>query len=107
MLQFERDLQRVAVSEPKIADAVVVSPREVMINAKGAGKTTLVVWEQGGLPARFDINVAEDRTVIDQVTKDLQAKIGDRITTKAAVGPDTWKREPPRSGTRPPATIAV
>jgi hypothetical protein len=36
-----------------------------------------------------------------------RCEIGDRITTKAAVGPDTWNREPPSSGIRPPATIAV
>ena len=33
--------------------------------------------------------------------------IGARITTKAAVGPVTWNREPPRSGTKSPATMAV
>ena len=32
---------------------------------------------------------------------------GARMTTKAAVGPVTWKREPPRSGTTSPAMIAV
>jgi hypothetical protein len=34
-------------------------------------------------------------------------EIGARITTKAAVGQGTCTREPPRSGMRPPATIAV
>ena len=33
--------------------------------------------------------------------------MGARITTKAAVGPVTWNRDPPRSGTTMPATIAV
>src|SRR4051794_39020407 len=41
LLQFERDIERVAISEPKIADAIVVSPREIMVNGKGAGKATL------------------------------------------------------------------
>ncbi len=40
LLQFERDIERVAISEPKIADAVVVSPREIMVNAKAPGKAT-------------------------------------------------------------------
>ena len=44
-MQFNNDIVRVAVAEPKVADAVVVSPREVMINAKGAGYTTVIVWE--------------------------------------------------------------
>lgn len=38
LLQFERDVNKVVVAEPKIADAVVVSPHEVMINARGPGR---------------------------------------------------------------------
>ena len=55
LLQFERDIERVAISEPKIADAVVVSPREIMVNAKSAGKASLVVWEAASsAPGRFN-----------------------------------------------------
>ncbi|HEV2448201.1 MAG TPA: pilus assembly protein N-terminal domain-containing protein, partial [Candidatus Sulfopaludibacter sp.] len=62
LLQFQNDISRVAISEPKIADAVVVSPREVMVNAKGPGSTTLVVWEGDAAPQRFDIDVTKDNT---------------------------------------------
>src|ERR1035437_4209633 len=51
LLTFSRDVTKVAISEPKIADAVVISPREVMINAKGPGRATLVIWETGADPA--------------------------------------------------------
>ena len=34
-------------------------------------------------------------------------RMGERMTMNAAVGPLTWKRDPPRSGTTIPATIAV
>ena len=37
LLRFPSDIRKVAISEPKVADAVVISPREVMVNAKGAG----------------------------------------------------------------------
>src|SRR6266852_2418426 len=53
LLQFERDIERVAISEPKIADAIVVSPREIMVNGKSAGKASLVVWDGGSAPTRF------------------------------------------------------
>ena len=45
LIQFEHDVNRVVISEPKIADAVVVGPHEIMVNAKGLGKATLIVWE--------------------------------------------------------------
>src|SRR5258705_1991938 len=57
LLLFERDVHRVVVAEPKIADGLVVSPREVMINAKGPGKTTIIIWENGSIAARYNINV--------------------------------------------------
>jgi len=58
LLQFERDIERVAISEPKIADAIVVSPREIMVNGKSAGKASLIVWDGGSAPSRYNINVA-------------------------------------------------
>jgi hypothetical protein len=34
-------------------------------------------------------------------------EMGTRMATKAAVGPETWTREPPRSAITAPPTIAV
>jgi len=56
LLQFEQDVKQVATSEPKIADVIVVSPREVMVNAKEPGKTTVIVWENGQ-PIRYNVEV--------------------------------------------------
>jgi pilus assembly protein CpaC len=72
LLQFERDIERVAISEPKIADAIVVSPREIMVNGKGAGKASLVVWDGGSAPIRFNINIANDTSEIEISRKELQ-----------------------------------
>src|SRR5690242_11989980 len=38
--QFEDTVSRVSVSDPEIADAVVVSPHDVVINARIPGVTT-------------------------------------------------------------------
>src|SRR5437868_5000261 len=65
LLQFERDIQKVAISEPKTADAVVISPREVMVNAKSPGRTTLMIWETGAEPVRYEIYVTKDTTEWD------------------------------------------
>jgi pilus assembly protein CpaC len=71
LLQFNNDILRVSVSEPKVADAVVVSPREVMINAKGTGYTTVMVWETGQPPARYDIRVTPDTTDFDATRRKI------------------------------------
>src|SRR5580704_860162 len=75
LLRFERDIARVVVAEPKIADAIVVSPRDVMVNAKGAGHTTLVIWETENSPARYDITVQNDTTEFDTLQRMLGAEL--------------------------------
>jgi pilus assembly protein CpaC len=64
LLQFATDVKQVAAAEPKIADVIVISPREVMVNAKEAGKTTVVIWE-GATPFRYDVDVSADSTEFD------------------------------------------
>jgi pilus assembly protein CpaC len=75
LLQFGADIVRVAVSEPRVADAVVVSPREVMLNGKGVGKATLVVWEAGQIPMRYQVNVVPDLETFDAVRKAIAASV--------------------------------
>jgi pilus assembly protein CpaC len=71
LLQFSNDIKTVAASEPKIADVSVVSPREVMINAKGLGKSTVIVWETGDAPRRYNISVQPDSMDFDLVKKSI------------------------------------
>src|SRR5215470_20339708 len=71
LLQFDHDVERVVIAEPKIADAVVVSPHDVMVNAKGAGQTTLVVWPMDEQPLRYDITVLSDTTELESLQKSL------------------------------------
>jgi pilus assembly protein CpaC len=75
LLTFNQDIVRVVVAEPKVADAVVVSPREVMVNAKGAGKTTLIVWQNGVAPIRYDIDVIPDSAEQDTLKSVLNAEL--------------------------------
>lgn len=81
LLQFDREVQRVAVAEPKIADAVVVSPREIMVNAKGVGKTTIVVWEANTIPARYEVEVKADTAEMDALRKELRETLADLPVT--------------------------
>src|SRR6266550_5480633 len=99
LLQFERDIERVAISEPKIADAIVVSPREIMVNGKGAGKASLIVWDGGSAPSRYNINVANDNSENEISRKELQAglpagvQIGGSGDTIVLTGPVENSRE--------------
>jgi pilus assembly protein CpaC len=50
-----------------------------MVNGKGAGKATLIVWETGTAPVRWNITVADDTSHVDKSKRDLQAGLGDHI----------------------------
>ena len=86
LLQFQRDVQKVALAEPKIADAVVLSPREVMVNAKTPGHTTLLIWEPGSEPARYEIEVAKDNSDWDSFRKLIEANADGGAVTVTGSG---------------------
>jgi Flp pilus assembly secretin CpaC len=44
VLMTEFDITRVAVTDPAIADATVVQPREVLIDGKMPGTVSLIIW---------------------------------------------------------------
>jgi pilus assembly protein CpaC len=74
LLEFAQDVKQVAAAEPKIADVVVISPREVMVNAKEPGKTTVIVWENGS-PIRYNVDVIADSTDFDNFRKSLSDQL--------------------------------
>jgi len=53
-------IMRVSLANPNICDAIVVSPREILLNGKEAGATSLVIWGQSGQMQTFDVYVDLD-----------------------------------------------
>jgi Flp pilus assembly secretin CpaC len=49
-------ITKVSVASPRIADVVVISPQELLINAKDTGSTSLVIF-QGSKMQEFDLIV--------------------------------------------------
>ncbi len=86
LLTFPADITKVAVAEPKIADAVVISPREVMVNAKGPGHTTVVVWEGEADPTQYDVDVSKDSSDWEAFRKQLVDSAGGSPVTVTGSG---------------------
>src|SRR5262249_50755479 len=80
LLRFQKDIQKVVIAEPRVADAVVIDPREVMVNAKGSGQTTLLIWETGEEPAQYEIAVTKDTTEWDQFRQQIFEVAGGPIS---------------------------
>ena len=56
----EVPLQRFSVGDPNVAQAVVVSPTEVLVNGKALGTTSLVLWDNAGTPRLYSVEVTAD-----------------------------------------------
>jgi pilus assembly protein CpaC len=50
-------ITRVTVANPSVADAVVVSEREIVVNAVAAGEGDLILWLQSGARVHFRVQV--------------------------------------------------
>jgi pilus assembly protein CpaC len=86
LLQFSSDVTKVVIAEPKIADTIVVSPREVMVTAKSPGHTTLVVWEGTAAPVRYEIEVAKDNSDWEKFHKEMMTSAGANTVAVTGAG---------------------
>lgn len=64
-------IQRVAVADPELAEAVAVTPREVLINGRAPGETSLIIWQQGGNRLMFDLTVRPNEASLDSVRREM------------------------------------
>ena len=64
------DVTRISVANGDVAEAVAVSPREVLVNGKMPGETSLIVWQTGGNRLFFDVRVRSPR--VDAVQQELR-----------------------------------
>ena len=65
VLGSDFDITRIAVTDPAIADATVVQPREVLVDGKMAGTVSLIVW---GVTERrqYDVVVEPGVSTVEQ-----------------------------------------
>jgi pilus assembly protein CpaC len=77
------DVTRIAVTNPEVADAVVVQPREILIDGKKPGTISLIVW---GATTRtqYDIVVEQPVTSLEQQLHALFP--GEDVTVGASEG---------------------
>jgi pilus assembly protein CpaC len=64
-------IQRVSIGDPEVADAVVVSTREVLVNAKKLGSTTLIVWDTQGGRSLYQLEVTVDAAALERQLRTL------------------------------------
>jgi pilus assembly protein CpaC len=70
VLDYPADVRQISTSDPAVVDAVAVSTREVLLNAKAAGSATVVVWSRAGDRTIYSVNVEQNLESLRRLLKD-------------------------------------
>jgi pilus assembly protein CpaC len=74
-------IQRVSVANGEVAEAVATTSREVVINGKTPGETSLIIWQQNGQRQFFDVIVQRRNVALEAVQHELgQELAGQNVT---------------------------
>src|SRR5215813_4960056 len=81
LITFDGSLERFSVSNPDIAEAVLVSANQVVINGKAFGQINLIAWEKNSPRfIVFDVYVRTNLSLIDSQMRALFPKDDIRLS---------------------------
>src|SRR5882757_7294008 len=64
-------LKRVSVTDPSVADALVVTPTQVLVNGLAPGEISLLIWDEAERSQSFDLRVDVDVTAAAEEVRRL------------------------------------
>jgi pilus assembly protein CpaC len=62
---------RLSIANPGIAEAIVISPYQVLVNGKDPGAVTMILWGENGESQTFDLYVDVDVMALSQKIHDV------------------------------------
>ena len=72
VINFDRPIGRFSISNPDIAEAVMVRPDQVLVNGKGFGQVNFIAWEKNDSKFLvFDVFVRANLSLIDSQMRAL------------------------------------
>src|SRR5579863_9901652 len=85
-------IERISVANGDLAEAVAITPREVLINGRAPGETSLIVWQQGGNRLFFDLTVQRNESRIDDIRREMAVEMGNQNVTLSVDGDTVFVR---------------
>jgi pilus assembly protein CpaC len=81
VISFDSAIERFSVSNPEIAEAVLVTSNQVVVNGKAFGQINFIAWEKGtGRFVVFDVYVRTNLSLIDSQIRALFPKDDIRLS---------------------------
>lgn len=79
LVDCTHQITRIAVGSADLAEATAVSPTEVMLNAKAAGETSLIIWQVNGERQFFNVKIRTSTSVtndrLESVRRELRTEL--------------------------------
>lgn len=60
VFRLAQKAKRVSVSQPQVAEVIVVGPSQLLINGKAVGTTSLIIFDEAGDVSNYDLVVGPD-----------------------------------------------
>jgi len=71
LLVYDAPVARFSIGELTVADANVVSPKEVLVTGKKLGTTSLLVWDNAGAVRVYSVEVTADAPALQRYLRNL------------------------------------
>src|ERR1700739_270327 len=70
VIDYPSDVRQISTSNPEVVDASPITTREILLNAKGTGNSTMVVWSKTGQRTFYNVNVELNLDPLKRILKD-------------------------------------
>ncbi len=71
LIKFDEPVKRISITDPSLADLVLLSPKELMLNGKKGGRTSLIFWGDNNKPVFFNLVVQQDSDAFMQAIEEV------------------------------------
>jgi pilus assembly protein CpaC len=71
MVDSPLPVKRISVADGALADAVAVAPKEVLINGKAPGETSVIVWQENGARLIYNLTVRVSPARVDAIRQQI------------------------------------
>ena len=85
-------IYRVDVTDPTVVEAVGISPKELLINGKAPGETSVFLWQTGGSRLQYDVIVRPNPAKMDAVRQQIELEFPGSEVSLAPEGDSIFVR---------------
>ena len=71
LIKFDEPVKRISLTDPSLADLVLLSPKELLLNGKKSGRTSLLFWGNSEKPVFFNMVVQQDTDAVIQAIEQV------------------------------------